>query len=325
MKKPILFGLSGIAGGLLLPLMLGSKTAFSLVNPVPFAARQALLWERLLPNATFSEGILLALLWAALPALGMMMFVSIKKYWPLHWLQRTALAISMLGFLTVGLIASVKMGGGSNLHNLDMFLLTIVLAAPHALASASRIGEKDKKARVMLGVCLFVGMVFPVSFAMQKQNRPILPSDDLTHEALTAVKSWVSQAAERGEVLFIDHRQLLTFGFIRDVQLVDKYEKKMLMEMAMSGRADYFKQFYADLNARRFQLIVNEPTVLIAKDASSAFSEENNAFVEWVALPLLCNYYPVYTSKETNLELLLPRTADMMLHSFCAAYLTTEE
>jgi len=102
---------------------------------------------------------------------------------------------------------------------------------------------------------------------------------------------------------------------------VQEYEKKLLMEMAMSRRADYFADFYSDIAGQRFSLIVNEPSGLYIKDTKEAFSEENNAYVEWVTFPLLCNYYPVVTIKEVGLELLLPRTVLPTGDARCAPYL----
>jgi hypothetical protein len=50
----------------------------------------------------------------------------------------------------------------------------------------------------------------------------------------------------QGRVLFMDQRQLLTFGYVEDVPLVPEYEKKVLMNAAMGADANYFAPFYAD-------------------------------------------------------------------------------
>ena len=53
-------------------------------------------------------------------------------------------------------------------------------------------------------------------------------------------------AAQNGPVLFINERQLVTFGDVR-VPLVPDYEAVTLMEMAMSGNQVYLDRFYDDL------------------------------------------------------------------------------
>ena len=47
--------------------------------------------------------------------------------WQLDWLQLLAIGIGLTGFFIAGLIVSSKIGGGGDLHNLDMYLMTLVL------------------------------------------------------------------------------------------------------------------------------------------------------------------------------------------------------
>ena len=233
-----------------------------------------------------------------------------------------ATGLPLAGFLAIGIIASAKIGGGSNLHNLDMFLLTIVLLfAPVAKRINALWDSAGSKGNLMLALCLLLAVSGPVAYTLQQQPQEDFPDADLIDDALLHVRTWSQRSARTGEVLFIDQRQLLTFGEVTNVPLVQEYEKKMLMEMAMSGRADYFSDFYRDLSHHRFALIVNEPSGLFIKGDETAFSEENNAYVEWVTLPLLCNYYPVYSVKMVGLELLLPRTILPVEEPQCAPYL----
>ena len=44
-----------------------------------------------------------------------------------------------------------------------------------------------------------------------------------------------ANARSQGEILFMDQRQLLTFGYVRNVPLVPEYEKKVLMNAAMGA------------------------------------------------------------------------------------------
>ena len=67
-----------------------------------------------------------------------------------------------------------------------------------------------------------------------------------------------------------------------------------------------FPAFYRDLEKRRFSLIVSEPLKLPIKDTNYGFSEENNAWVKWVAAPILCYYEPLLTLPEYKVELLVP-------------------
>jgi hypothetical protein len=92
---------------------------------------------------------------------------------------------------------------------------------------------------------------------------------------------------------------------------VPEYEKKVLMNEALSANAEYFQSFYEDLAARRFSLIVSERLFTPIKDSSFEFGEENNAWVTWVANPILCYYEEKITVKEIGIQLLVPKSGQV--------------
>jgi hypothetical protein len=134
------------------------------------------------------------------------------------------------------------------------------------------------------------------------------PSKDVADAALSTVQQEVALArSQNGQVLFLDQRQLLTFGFVEDVPLIPQYDKKLLMNQALSSDTKYFKAYYADLAAKRFALILSEPLRKPVKDSSYQFGEENNAWVKWVSIPTLCYYEPKVTLDEVGVQLLVPK------------------
>jgi hypothetical protein len=135
----------------------------------------------------------------------------------------------------------------------------------------------------------------------------MLPDSETVNTALEEIQAEVDYAKEFGDVLFIDQRQLLTFGYITDVPFIPEYEKKMLMNEALSGNADYFSGFYQNITDQRFSLIVTEPLRTPVKDSTYEFGEENNAWVKWVSIPVLCYYQEIQTYKEVNVMLLVPK------------------
>ena len=68
---------------------------------------------------------------------------------------------------------------------------------------------------------------------------------------------------------------------------------------------------YEDLAARRFSLIVSERLFTPIKDSSCEFGEENNAWVTWVANPILCYYEEKITVKEIGIQLLVPKSGQV--------------
>lgn len=319
--KPLILGLSGYLGGQLLPSiirMLNSNAALRLLpNPVASTSRQPLLWERLYPNPTFPPGILGGLAWAALPVILWLVVLLISKKWSIHWLQKAAALIVAGIFLVVGIIASVKIGGGSNLHNLDMFLVSLLLIAASAFSHADPQETIFGRHSPFMYFLLAAMMIAPVTFTMSGGSRLVLPPQEKTQESLIAVQNKVEEYSQKGEILFIDHRQLLTFNLVKSVHLNDEYEKKYLMDQAMAANEPYFTGFYEDLRNHRFALIINEPANIIIRGSEYSFGEENDAYVKWVTQPLLCAYEPIYTSVETSLQLLVPRATPPPVEMGC--------
>jgi hypothetical protein len=121
----------------------------------------------------------------------------------------------------------------------------------------------------------------------------LLPSDQQVQESLSILRSEVEIASSNGEVLFIDQRQLITFGEIEGVPLVADYELKDMMNQAMSANTVYFDQFRQDLASHRFELIVTDPLPGFVQGSEYEFGEENDAWLEFAAGPLNRYYQPI--------------------------------
>jgi hypothetical protein len=103
----------------------------------------------------------------------------------------------------------------------------------------------------------------------------------------------VDQVGKNGPVLFINERQLVTFGDAH-VPLVADYEAVTLMEMAMSNNQAYLNRFYSDLQDHHFAAIVAAKQNQVIKQMGPLV-EENNAWNSRVSPYLLCYYHPILT------------------------------
>ncbi len=367
-KRSLLLGIFGIFGGFVLPNLIGSAgrlipaSMLTAATPVATAIAQAplvvtatpvvaatvgnsnptfldsiirvikvqpLLWYRLLPNSTYGNGILFALLLAITPLLIILIYLSVKKLWLLSRLQKLALIFPLFAFLVVGLVVSVKIGGGGDLHNMDMFLIGLLFTGALAWQNGGRDWLQSSQSipslmKVVIVILLVNSSIAPLlemrSFSFGEEafrlttltdsasesDLGMLPVQEEVDSALYIIQSEVDKAKLQGEVLFMDQRQLLTFGYITGVPLVPDYEKKLLMNQALTGDPRYFDGFYADLAAQRFSLIVTEPLHTPVQDTSFQFGEENNAWVKWVSGPVLCYYEPLTTIKNVRVQLLVP-------------------
>jgi hypothetical protein len=117
----------------------------------------------------------------------------------------------------------------------------------------------------------------------------------------------VQAAAAEGEVLFLDQRQLLTFGEMPGVPLVLDYELKDMANQAMSANTAFFEGFYQDLRNHRFALIVTEPVPTQWRGRGHAFGEEDDAQLRYFYRQLDEYYQPAVRLDEVGVWLLEPR------------------
>ncbi len=297
---------------------------------------QSLLWYRLFPNPTYGNGtgIVLGLLIAVGPLISILLYLTVAKKWVLNFWQKLALVLPSLAFLVVGLIISTKIGGGGDLHNLDMFLIGVLFAAVIAWENGGRqwLGKIDTHpvwVKGILVLLLVIPGIQPLSAlrtfrydgdrtwlvtltgVSDEKFLDLLPVPTDVNDILQTIRQEVDAKKSQGEVLFMDQRQLLTFGYVKNVPLVPEYEKKVLMEQAMAENTEYYRKFYSDLASHRFTLIVTDPLRRPIKDSEAPFGEENNYWVDWVVKPTLCYYWPIETFTDVQIELLVPRTDDV--------------
>ena len=317
--RPVSLALAGYFGGQILPQLVtwvrgglagpaGSAAMSLMIDPSRGVTRQPLLWDRLFPNSTYAPGILLGTLWAALPLVIVLLWLALKGTWKVNLWQAVGILGPSLVFLGVGLVASTKIGGGSNLHNLDMFWVALVLVAGWAWKDLVYACTRPRVTRKWGIVLVSLALISPAMYAIQYGSPLVLPAKEQVQTALETIRQNVAKAQQGGEVLFLDDRQLLTFGEVTNVPLVVEYEKKYLMDQAMAGNADYFQQFNKDLAAHRFTMIITEPLALNHKEIENNFSQENNAYVHWVTVPLMCYYQPKVTFNEVSTQILVPRS-----------------
>lgn len=309
-------GLAGLFGGIILPMLFplannGSTQDFqgAVVGSAASTLKtQELIWSRLWPNETFTPGIVLGIVLAVLPLVLILIMLARQSKIKLNIWQLLALIGSSLAFLAVGLIASVKIGGGSNLHNLDMLFINLLFLGGLAWKKKGQdwlfnLGRQSLYIQI-LTLLLVIYPLFPTILNAYPLD---LPSREQQNNVLSSIQKSVNEAKNIEPVLFIDQRQLLTFGMIKDVPLIPEYEKKYLMDRAMSGDKEYFMKFYDDLRNHRFSLIINEPSYIEYQAEDVSFGTENDVWVDWIAEPILCYYRILENFKVPSVELLIPR------------------
>ncbi len=267
-----------------------------------------LLWYRLLPNATFGPGILKATAVLVLP--GLVWAVVSARRWArgLHPVRLLGLAGILAALLAEGLVVSVKIGGGGDLHNLDAFVAALLLTMAYALAGKP---DADRAFPAGIGllqrVAVLVVLVAP-AFWTARLGGPPVPRD---HAAAWRAVEGIRQALEPivrqgGRVLFLGQRHLLTFGLVGEVPLEPDYEKTFLMEMAMSRNEAYLSAFHADVEQHAFDAIVTGRLSVAPRGRGHRFGEEDDIWSQEVAAPLLEAYRPALVLEGTDVWVMVP-------------------
>ena len=270
-----------------------------------------LLWYRLLPNSTSQLGIVLPAIVLTLPVL-LLVLVNVWKarYAFLQWIM---IAGIVLVLFAGGLVVSVKIGGGANLHNLDAWLVLIWILAGKMLVLETHERNAAPQNLWLPGWLLVLILAFPAAYHI-----------DIARTDFANIANWVDvpaateesknimalaeQAHNSGEeVLFISQRQLLIFE-PNDIPLVPDYELLTLMEMAISNNQAYLQTFTQDLENHRFGMIIVEKQIpKINRDDNAYFSEENNAWVENITLPLLETYQEQHFYPVSRTTIMIPK------------------
>jgi hypothetical protein len=280
------------------------------IPPDQFASSLAspLLFYRLLPNPTFSLGIFPAIAIASGPLLVSLWWARPAWLSRLDGLRGLFLAGSLSVLALGGAVVSLKIGGGSNLHNLDAYLVLLLLVGSDLLLQSAPRGQPRSFADLPPFRSSALLVAIPVAFGVLAGGQWLVPDSLAARNALRQIAEAAQAASARGErVLFISQRQLLTFGLIRGVPLEPDYETVYLMEMAMAGNRPYLDRFHQLLEQRAFGLIVVDHLTTAFQGQSHNFGEENDAWVREVSRPILCWYEPALRLESPRVDLLTPR------------------
>jgi len=307
LARPVIWGVLGLGSafaGQAFYIFISGYKDLSLFHS---SLDSALLWNRLLPSPAYPLGILPGIVLISLP-LGLgIWFVLRGQLHRLHPVRLILLGM-ILSVLFIGcLVVSVKIGGGADLHDMDSYEVVLEIIAAYFFASRVRPEEGPADwgglPWPVLVLAILIPFVFPLDYVgpWATYNRDRAQADIQKLQAAVA-----PSAAQGGEVLFISERQLITFDYIHGVPLVPDDELVELMEIAMSNNRPALSGFYSDLRQHRFALIVSRKLNAGTK-AGGAFSEENNAWSQDIAAPVLCEYQPVLSLQSNNLQVYAPK------------------
>jgi hypothetical protein len=312
LKQPMLWAVTGIgtavAAQFLYILISGNGNNLKAFST---SLSSNLLWYRLLPNATYPLGILAGLLVFTLPVIAVIVLVLRKYRHTFHPLRVWGLGLMLLILLIGGSVVSVKIGGGSDLHNLDSFRILLALAAAYLIFGRAA-WEQNVSPTIFepstiwawLLLSLFTFVVWSTQPLLTKSTPPNIEALNNEAQALQRIVQKVS--IKKKSILFVSQRQLLTFKVV-DAKLIPDYDDIELTEMGMARNSQYLDRFYADIHQHHFDLIVTDIHTLNHREKDYPFGEENNLWIDSIYATLFCEYQPEVILEHASVQVMLPR------------------
>ena len=288
--------------------------AFSgIPNPEDFftSLSSPLLWYRLLPNESYAFGILPAAIFVSLPMWIVLYAQFRSRRADGHPVRIFFIVAALLALFIGGLIVSLKIGGGADLHNLDAYF-TMLLIVFSYLVFARYTPQKRTAEFIPLkwGNAMSV-IVIPILFLTQTNIAFKTYDPSRTEKTLSTMQSEIDRVnANGGEILFITQRHLISMGMLKNVTLIQEYEREELMDMAMSNNEEFLAHFKQEMESQRFDLIVVDPLTFKILARRRAFSEENNVWVRGIMRPILCNYRLEESFPEDEIALYVPQEGE---------------
>ena len=267
---------------------------------------------RLLPNEAYGLGVIVWTLIAIAPALLIIFWCVVPRLSEWKILRLMALLAILVALMVAGLVVSTRIGGGNNIHNMDSFLVALAVITVY-VASNRFVPDhpRPKQDQLISFPLVMFAFIIPL-ISVVNMLRP-LPDLDKARawSDIRQVERFINDfQSENGEILFIHQRHLLAFNMLEDIELVVEYEKVDLMEMAIASNEIYLSEFWEDLENHRFDLIVSEPLRIVFRPSTDRFAEENNAWVESIAVPLLDSYEILTEMLDSNMVVMVPKSAD---------------
>lgn len=271
-----------------------------------------LLWDRLWPNASYSLGLIPAVLLASLPMWLVMYWVlRVEKKETWHPVRLLLIFAVLFVLLVGGLLVSLKIGGGVDLHNFDAYFCVLLIVFAYLVFARYRLEDGELAPKVILPWVLVLAIIIMPAWSYLQSNIAFKTYDPKeTRAVLQSLQSYVDDVNARGgQILFITQRQLISMHMLKNVTLVPDYEREDLMEMAMSNNTKYLGKFRTDMESQRFALIVVDPLNFNVISRNRSFADENNVWVRRVMKQILCNYRQEAIFAEDEIALYVPQEA----------------
>jgi hypothetical protein len=236
---------------------------------------------------------------------------SRKSDW--HPIRLVLIFAALLVLFLGGLVVSLKIGGGANLHNMDAYFSLLLIVFAYFVFARYQPENGGTAQPVQLHWLLIIALIVMPAWSYLQFNISFRGTGDTarTQEVLTQLQQQIDQVnAQGGEILFITQRHLISMHMLDGVTLVPEYEREDLMEIAMANDLSHIQTFREDMEAQRFGLIVVDPLNYNVLSRQRSFAEENNVWVTRIMKHILCNYREQIAFPADEIALYVPQEGE---------------
>jgi hypothetical protein len=293
MVKPVLWFVTGTILALAAQRLYIAFSGISDAGAFYTSLSSTKLWDRLWPNASYWLGIVPGIVLFSLP-LWLVIGSSLWKRRSDWILLRVCLiGLALLALFAGGIVVSLKIGGGADLHNMDAYAVLLMIVGAYVLFAryTPENGQTAEPATFHWSVVALLVLV-PALLILRQKSSVQAYDPEQAQATLTALQQRVDSVnAQGGEILFITQRHLVAMKMLRNVTLIPEYEREELMEMAMSDNESYLRIFRGELEKHRFAaIVVDEPLSSNIVGEGEPMGAENDAWTRYVAKRILCTY-----------------------------------
>ena len=244
-----------------------------------------------------------------------MIFFIIKYFFidrEIVLLRKILISLILLTFFIGGLIVSIKIGGGNNLHNMDAFSVFLLILAGYVFFRRVNFDKKPKSADTGKNLAIIMAgiLITPIlwSLVFPFQPNPSEMNEAGARNVIVKINEVIDEFAPNRKVLFISQRQLLTFNYVKNIQMIPDFEQELLMEMVMSGDRSRLDPFYQELIDHKYEVIISYPLSTLKVGNEMPYAEENNLWVSGVSSQIYLRYDTVALFPEYGIEMLIPKS-----------------
>ena len=267
-----------------------------------------LLFYRLFPSATNSMGLIQSAMVAFFPGI-LLISAFLVFSTSINWFRRLAITGLLIVFFLGGMLVSIRIGGGNNLHNLDAFILLELVIMGYLIFNKVAF-DTERAINIHKGWLVFLlclVLLYPILKPLVSEPGMIKPINDadikLFHDRIE------TDVIAGKSILLVDNPHLIALNFWQLPPTAPRFEKVMLMEAAITGNHIYLDNYFQALSRHQYDFILTEPLSTLIQGSTYAFGEENDVWVKFVAEPTLCYYREIDSFPSLGLVYLAPRAA----------------